>query len=306
MSSDDNEERVLKRLTVRELRARAVKALGSKVAAGLKLKQELVDALVARAAKAVGKKSEPAPKKTPPKKEAAKATKKAEAAAPKKEEAPAKKAAAAEPAPKKTPPRKRATPPKAAAKTAAPAEKPVPPPRITKPSKAQAMAEVYELPITRDFFVDPKRPSLPASYGDDRLLCFRREPLAIVVSWDLSAATFADGDGLVLELVTLPGKLVGSVQVTAPTGLATFDELPEGEGLAVQVVRRGRVMTRGRPFYLGSAKQPAEQGGAWQMTVPVDEPLPDEPARQAWADAPAPAPSQRAKKARPSSSRLSS
>jgi len=313
MSSDENE---LKKLTVRELRAKAVKALGSKVAAGLKLKQELVDALVEKATQVVKKATAPAkkadarkpesrkpeakkpeakkpePKKSPPKREA-KAEKKAEKAvkAEKPAAAPKKKAAT----PVKT---------KAVKREAAPAKSP---PRMTKPPKAETAADVYELPITRDFFVDPRRPSLPASYGDDRLLCFRREPLAIVVSWDLSAATFEDGQGLSLELVTLAGRLVGSVPVTAATGLATFDALPEGEALSVQVVRRGRVMTRARPFMLGAAREggAAAGGGAFQMTVPYDQPLPEAPERRRWPDAPEPPVSPRAK-ARASSSRLSS
>src|SRR5205823_5296958 len=103
-------------------------------------------------------------------------------------------------------------------------------PKATKPAEAakpanggESVAQFYELPITRDFFVDPRRAALPASYGDDRLLCFRREPLAVVISWDLSASTFADGLGLSLELVSARGRLVGSVPVDAPTGLATFD-----------------------------------------------------------------------------------
>ncbi len=321
MSSDENEERNLKKLTVRELRTKAVKALGSKVAAGLKLKQELVDALVETAAKVV-KKNEPAkvakkletkkvetkkaePKKVEPKKvevkkfESKKApTKKAQ---PKRIETDKVEAKRSPPPAKK----KALTPVKTAAVKRAEPEKAPTPPRMTKPPKAEVAAEVYELPITRDFFVDPRKPSLPASYGDDRLLCFRREPLAIVVSWDLSAATFEDGQGLSLELVTLEGKLVGSVPVTAPTGLATFDDLPGG-ALAVQVVRRGRVMTRGRPFTIGSAREASPTGtGAWQMTVPIDEPLPEKPEAREWPDAPSPPASPRAKM-RPGSSRLSS
>ncbi len=325
--SDENDERVLKRLTVRELRARAVKSLGSKVAAGLKLKQELVDALVARAAKVVEKVEKAAPsmarkatakkdaepaaqKKTEPVKKANGAAKKAE---------PAKKSEEAEAAPaKKSPPRRRgngarASAPRASAPKAARGAKAAPPsppaaikasapktpaakaapkasaPKATaKPSKSERLAQVYELPITRDFFVDPRRQALPASYGDDRLLCFRREPLAIVVSWDLSSATFADGQGLALELVTGKGRLVGSVRIGAPTGLATFDTLPPGQALTVQVVRGGRVMTRGRPFVIGGTAQEDEGTTATQkMTVPFDQPLPKQPERRAWEDAPA-------------------
>ena len=302
MSSDENEERDLKKLTVKELRARAVKALGSKVAAGLKLKQELVDALVQKAAKAVKK----APAKVA--KQAETVAKKVETAArkvEKKVEAVAKKAA---PTAKKTPPKKRATPPRAA-KRAAPAKAPTPP-RMTKPSKAEAMAEVYELPITRDFFVDPRRPSLPAAYGDDRLLCFRREPLAIVVSWDLAAATFADGQGLRLELVTLQGRLVGAQTVTAPTGLATFETLPEGEGLQAQLVKQGRVVTRGRSFMIGSARPAGaaaegERAPPRRMTVAVDQPLPEEPVAEEWVDAPERTPV-KGGRLRAASSRLSS
>lgn len=314
--SDENDERVLKRLTVRELRARAVKSLGSKVAAGLKLKQELVDALVAGAAKVVEKVEKAAPsigRKTPAKKEAEPAAaKKAEPAkkpngAAKKSE-PAKKTEEVEAAPaKKSPPRKRgdgarASAPRASAPKAArggkeappspPAPTPISPkaaaPKATaKPSKSERLAQVYELPITRDFFVDPRRQTLPVSYGDDRLLCFRREPLAIVVSWDLSSATFADGQGLSLELVSGKGRLVGSVRIGAPTGLATFDTLPPGQALTVQVVRGGRVMTRGRPFIIGGTAQEDEGTTATQMTVPFDQPLPKQPERRAWEDAPA-------------------
>ena len=296
--SDENDEGVLKRLTVRELRARAVKALGSKVAAGLKLKQELVDALVAGATKvakkadkvmAAARKSPPkaaaksppkaAAAKSPPKKAAEKAPEPEVAPEPVKKSAPAKKAA-----PKASAPRKAAA---ASAKAIAPT-----PPRVekaaSKPSKSEKVAEVYELPITRDFFVDPRRGGLPVSYGDDRLLCFRREPLAIVVSWDLSTATFADGQALSLELVTHKGRLVGSVAIGSPTGLTTFDKLPSGHALTVQVVRAGRVVTRGRPFMIGGvAEEESDEGRpTWQMTVPMDQPIPRSPERRVWADAP--------------------
>ena len=321
--SDEND---LKKLSVRELRARAAKSLGSKVAAGLKLKQELVDALVAGASKVL-KKAAPAAKKPPPKaepaaKKAEPVVKKAEPAAKKaepvvkkaepvaKKAEPAKRKAEpekvkaetakkaepekkAEPA-KKSPPRKRAaTPPRPSAlerTELAPAASPSPP-IAAKPSKSEKLAQVYELPITRDFFVDPRRQALPASYGDDRLLCFRREPLAIMVSWDLSTNTFADGQGVQLELVTGKGRLVGSVTIGSATGLATFDALPKGQALTVQVVRQGRVMTRGRPFMIGGPAEEAGElsagAGAWQMTVPIDQPLPKTPEKREWADAPA-------------------
>lgn len=293
--SDENDEGALKRLTVRELRARAVKALGSKVAAGLKLKQELVDALAAGAAK-VAKKADKvvaAARKSPPKK-AAKAPEPAPAPAkrspPKTAKAaerdvapePAKRSATAKKAPKASAPRRTAAP-KASAPTPPRAEK-----AASKPSKSEKVAEVYELPITRDFFVDPRRGGLPVSYGDDRLLCFRREPLAIVVSWDLSTATFADGQALSLELVTSKGRLVGSVAIGSPTGLSTFDKLPSGQALTVQVVRAGRVVTRGRPFMIGGVAEPESDEGSpsWQMTVPMDQPIPRAPERRVWADAP--------------------
>jgi hypothetical protein len=301
MSSDDNEERGLKRLSVRELRQRAVKSLGSKVAAGLKLKDELVSALSARAAKAVAPVKKAAAKAAASKAKPKAAPAKAAKAAPEKGKAAEKPAAKSSAkkvpvtrfakkgqAKKQSAPVQRESPPQAASST-----EPAPPTREA--------AEVYELPITRDFFIDPRRAGLPASYGDDRLLCFRREPLAIVVSWDLSAATFADGQGLVLELLTTKGRLVGSVPVATPTGLATFDHLPEGTPLSVQVVRRGRVMTRGRPFMLGAA-QGEGADAPWQMTVPPDGPLSDADA-EPWADAP---PGARARAGRASSSRLSS
>jgi hypothetical protein len=196
-SDDDN---TLKRLTVRELRERAVKSLGSK-AAGLKTKQELIDALTgddwgtaAEVKPRRGKKANPGP--------------------------------------------------------AAPAR---------------------PLPVARDFFVDPKKPALPTSYGDDRILVFRREPLAVVVSWDLSAGSWADGQGLWLELIQPRGKLVARFDVALQTGIAAFEELPQGVPLVPQVVRKGRVMTRGRAFSLGPL---IEDELRYQMTVLWGEPLP--------------------------------
>ncbi|MBL8950778.1 MAG: hypothetical protein JNK82_08385 [Myxococcaceae bacterium] len=290
MSSDENE---LKKLTVRELRTKAVKELGSKVAAGLKLKAELVDALSKKTKAPRPRPTAPKPKATAPK---------ARASAPK-PKASAPKASAPKPKAKPSAPRARAK------KTAAGAA-PSPPParplaKTLSPTRAARGAIPYELPITRDFFVDPRKPSLPASYGDDRLLCFRREPLAIVVSWDLSAKTFDSGRGLSLELVTQEGRLVGSVAVTAPTGLATFAELPGGQPLSVQVVRQGRVVTRARPFVLGDAAPAAAPAPAFKMTVPFDAPLPTAPERRRWPDAPPPVVSPR-EASRASSSRLSS
>jgi hypothetical protein len=288
MSGDDNEERLLKKLTVRELRARAVKSLGSKVAAGLKLKQELVDALIARAEKIVA-----------PKRAAARAAKAATKAASEVRAAPAKAAAAKAAAPKKSPPapapKKRAAAPKAVRAS--------PPPKAEPASSAEPVMQVYELPVTRDFFVDPRRPSLPSSYGDDRLLCFRREPLAVVVSWDLSPQSFGDGQGLALELITAKGRLAGTVSLTTPSGLATFETLPRGTALTVQVVRKGRVLTRAKPFMLGPAADEEGEAQAWEMTVAPGEALPRSPVRRPWSGE-APGASQDGQAAHATSSRL--
>jgi hypothetical protein len=202
LASDDDDEQALKRLTVRELRERAVKSLGSK-AAGLKTKQELIDALTAGDS---GSAAKGAPRK--------------------------KKAAPA---------------PKAKAEQAPP------------------------LAVVRDFFVDPRKPSLPSAYGDDRLLVFRREPLAVVVSWDLSEESWGDGKGVWLELIEPRGRLVARSDVVLQTGLATFEELPEHVPLVPQIVRRGRVRTRGRAFSLGPL---IEDQLRYQMTVLWDQPLP--------------------------------
>lgn len=199
MASDD--DNTLKRMTVRELRERAVKSLGSK-AAGLKTKQELIDALTEGD---WGAATESKPKR--------------------------------------------------GKKVAAPAASPAGP-----------------LPVARDFFVDPKKPALPTAYGDDRMLVFRREPLAVVVSWDLSAASWADGKAVWLELIQPGGKLVARSDVTLQTGLTTFEDLPQGVPLVPQVVRRGRVMTRGRAFSLGPL---IEDELRYQMTVLWGEPLPN-------------------------------
>ncbi|MBK7865182.1 MAG: hypothetical protein IPJ65_42615 [Archangiaceae bacterium] len=311
MASDDNEERSLKKLTVRELRTRAVKSLGSKVAAGLKLKDELIAALAGRAAKVVAPKksaprpakaSAPRPTKSPPRatKAAAKAPSKSGPKAPEKSaprpaaksaprapRASAKRAAASEPiSTAVTPPRPPAKPqPKVAVQRFIKPRQSVA--AVTAPrapakaaAKTDRVMQVYELPITRDFFVDPRKPTLPPSYGDDRLLCFRREPLAIVVSWDLSAASFGDGQGLTLELITGRGRFVSSVPITTPTGLATFETLPEGTPLTVQAVRRGRVLARAQPFMLGDERPETDE--PQQMTIAPDQALPQSPAREQW------------------------
>jgi hypothetical protein len=104
---------------------------------------------------------------------------------------------------------------------------------------------------------------------------FRREPLAVVISWDLSASTWADGRSVWLELVEPRGRLVARCDVAVQTGLGTFDDLPQGVPLVPQLVRRGRVMTRGRAFSLGPL---IEDELRYQMTVLWDEPLPPEAA----------------------------
>jgi hypothetical protein len=128
-----------------------------------------------------------------------------------------------------------------------------------------------ELPVARDFFVDPRKPALPSAYGDDRLLVFRREPLAVVISWDLADGTWGDGRGVWLELIEPRGRLVARHDIDVQTGLATFEELPERAPLVPQLVRRGRVMTRGRAFSLGPL---IPDEARYQMTVLWDEPLP--------------------------------
>jgi hypothetical protein len=200
LASDDDDDGRLKRLTVRELRERAVKSLGSK-ASGLKTRQELINAL-------------------------------------------------------------------SADDWGAAVEPPSPRGKGAHPEGSEP------LPVARDFFVDPRKPTLPASYGDDRLLVFRREPLAVVVSWDLSMATWADGKAVWLELVEPRGRLVARADVTVQTGLATFENLPEHVPLLPQVVRHSRVMTRGRAFSLGPL---IEDQLRYQMTVLWDEPLPKAP-----------------------------
>lgn len=356
MPSDDKKEAALSKLTVRELRVKAVKSLGAK-ASKLKTKAELVEALSEAAS---GASAKPA-KASPPRAKASAEPKKA-TAAPAKAEKPiaavkvltpvkgtpaVSKAAAAvkEPAAPAKPgpiPRvatpvkgtaavaKAATPAKGSAAVAQatapakitkfPAKKAASRPRVAKkqptagaaaiPSpresvptkpKTAVVAALGELPIARDFFIDPRKPSLPTSYGDDRLLTFRREPLAVVVSWDLSAVTFGDGQGLQLEVVAAGGRLIASAEVPTTTGLATFDALPMGKPLFVQVVRRGRVMTRGRPFTLGAVSDDAEH---YQMTVPLDQPLPEVPEKRVWPEAPVAAERVRVRRASPT--RLSS
>ncbi len=213
MASDDNDDGDLKRLTVRELRERAVKSLGAK-AAGLKTKGELVAALSVDWGAAVERKPAVVPQ------------------------------------------------PKVVASS---------PLSVSAATRTEPAAE---LPIARDFFVDPKRPALPTAYGDDRLLCFRREPLAMVISWDLSSTTWGDGHGVSLELIEPKGRLVARADVLTATGLKTFEQLPEGKPLVPQLVRKGRVMTRGRAFTLGAL---IEDGLRYQMTVAWGGGLPTQP-----------------------------
>jgi hypothetical protein len=202
------------------------------------------------------KSSKPKAVKPPEKKKPA-ATKKAAAPKAKKAAAPAAKKPAARA--KKLPEMKVVS--KRPAKKVAAGSAPRPP----------ATEVIGELPLMRDFFVDPRKPALQTAYGDDRLLCFRREPLAVVVSWDLASGTWGDGEGVWLELIDGRGQLVARSMVSSAQGLATFESLPHGRAITAQLIQRGRVMTRGKPFMLGGAE---EDGPRQQMTVEWNEKLP--------------------------------
>lgn len=144
-----------------------------------------------------------------------------------------------------------------------------------------------ELPITTDFFVDPRRVRLPQRYGDGRLLLFQRRPDAVVASWDLSSLLALGSTPLYrLELLGGDGRLLDVRAVEGRFGLAFVDGMPPGDTVWAQLTHEGRVVTRSAPLALPSVPPQVSQELPQTLTVSPGERLPTEAAPQAWLDAP--------------------
>jgi hypothetical protein len=225
--------------TIRTLRALAMQRLGA-LAAQLKTKDELYDALAEHAPDAVGL---TAPVTATPKAET-RAKAKAKAKGPPSPVQPAvtrperlvakkPKRAAAE-----APPGEDLAPAPAFASRARPVPVPLPEPEITAPQRLPKKPRAAGRAVVRDFFVPPGARALPAAFGDDRVLLFPRDPTGVYVSWDLSAATWGHG-GLWLVLRTHVGAAVWSQLLDGPQGSVSLSGDFGGASLRAVLERDG-------------------------------------------------------------------
>ncbi len=91
--------------------------------------------------------------------------------------------------------------------------------------------------VTRNFFVEPAPPGLPASYGDDRVLTFRRDPTTVYAAWDLAPVEHAEG-----RVVDRAGQTLQSFEVTAPSG-GKFLATQPGE-MKIELCANGAVVAQ--------------------------------------------------------------
>jgi hypothetical protein len=238
--------------SIRKLRELAVQRLGA-LAAQLKTKDELYDALAEHAPEAVGLE---APVKAQP-------TEIEEEPRGKKEKAPRKKAAAKAPA--SSPPRPVAVSVK---------ESP-PGPAITAPQRLPKKARrAAEREVVRDFFVPPGSRALPASFGDDRVMLFPRDPGGIYVSWDLSPGTWGRG-GLRLVIRTHDGQEIWSQEIHALQGAVSLAGDFGGASIRAVLERDGSGIGASPAVLMpGSARAFAER---WKVRVEPHARLPASP-----------------------------
>lgn len=257
------------------------------LAARLKTKDELYDALAELAPDALGlkapskkKKAAPEPPAIPAEPPRPVAVKKVAAekkaatekkAAPEKKVAPVKKAAAgkkkaaeAKPSPGAGPAPSKPRPPTSDLR----------PPAVTSPQRLPKKNKPAERRVVRDFFVPPGSRALPAAFGDDRVMLFPRDPGGVYVSWDLSPETWGQG-GLRLALRDHEGTEVWASEVHAPQGSVSLSGDFGGASLRA-VLERGGVGVCASPAVLmpGSERAFAQR---WRVRVDPAAQLPVSP-----------------------------
>lgn len=237
--------------TIRQLRELAQKRLGA-LAARLKTRDELYQALARHAPDALGLpafRAEPLPgdaAAAPPAPAAA-----AERAAP---------VGPGNPAPAATAERAASVGPG----NPAPAAPPRPPPA---PDRV----------VVRDFFLRPGERRLPASYGDDRVLVFPRDPGGAWVSWDFRPDTWGAGAHR-LVLRTADGRVLWSADADAPSGGAVAAGALEGEVVrALVLAEDGRELAGSAAIALPGAAAGAASGPRAWVRVEPGQPLPGAP-----------------------------
>jgi hypothetical protein len=255
--------------SIRVLRALAMQRLGA-LAAQLKTRDELYDALAELAPDALGL--------PPPAKPAEKGAKAPAAEPPR----PVKVKKAA-----KTPPTPAPARGKKKEKEPAKAKASPPAPEITSPQRLPAKNKVADRQVVRDFFVPPGSRALPAAFGDDRVMLFPRDPRGVFVSWDLSPRTFGQG-GLRLVLRTHDGLEVWAQDIHSPQGSVSIAGDFGGASLRA-VIGRGGDSLKASPAVLmpGSDVAWAER---WKVRVDPVAQLPQSPQRVGLSYGPAEAP----------------
>lgn len=250
--------------SIRTLRALAMQRLGA-LAAQLKTKDELYDALAEHAPDAVGLE---APVKAAPALPRPVAKAPVQPAVTRPERLVAKK-------PQPAPAAEAQARPSFGSR-ARPAPISPPAPEITAPQRLPRKPRAAERSVVRDFFVPPGARALPAAFGDDRVMLFPRDPTGVYVSWDLSQATWGFG-GLWLVLRTHDGQVVWSQEIHGPQGALSLSGAFGGASLRA-VLERGGAGVSASPAVLmpGSAHEFAER---WRVKVDPSARLPLTPDR---------------------------
>lgn len=260
-----------------------MKRLGA-LAAQLKTKDELYDALVRLAPDSLGlkEKEKVAAVEKPGKaaKGPSRPSAKPPAKAPVRPSSPptSKAQARAARAPKEPP----QSPPRPVKVTRAPL-KPPDAPAITAPQRMPKKPKLEERTVVRDFFVEPGTRPLPAAFGDDRVLLFPREPTGVYVSWDLSPETFGRGR-MQLVVRAHDGKVVWAQQLDSAQGSASLVGDFGGASLRA-VIRLGDEPISASPAVTLPGSQ-GELATRWRVRIDPDEPLPQEPERLAAPEGP--------------------
>jgi hypothetical protein len=247
--------------TIRRLRELAMQRLGA-LAAQLKTKDELYDALAEHAPDALGLEAEP-------KKKAARDSAKAET----------------KPARKVTPsPRSKPAPKEPPRPVAVSTRESPPAPEITAPQRLpKKQRPAPDRAVVRDFFVPPGSRALPASFGDDRVMLFPRDPGGIFVSWDLSPKTWGEG-GLRLVLRTHDGHELWSQTIDTPHGAVSIEGDFGGASIRAVIERSGEGVGASPAVLMpGSPEAFAER---WKVHVDPDETLPLTPRKVGPAEGP--------------------
>ena len=95
-------------------------------------------------------------------------------------------------------------------------------------------AEVQPDTVTQHFFLEPDKPRLPVTYGDNRVLTFARDPKTLYAAWDFSSSNFDQGTARG-QVVNKAGVPVQSFAVEGPAGGVFVEGLAPGATLKVEV-----------------------------------------------------------------------